>query len=77
MLPIAEVFRRYGYEAAKFYSIAAGAGVVIAAMFATGTLTADIAVLVPVGSMIIANAMNSCPSSASKTKRFRVRGRRP
>ena len=52
----------------SFHAIAAGAGVVIAAMFATGTLTADIAVLVPVGSMIIANAMNSCAQSIERFK---------
>jgi len=43
--------------------------VVIAAMLATGTLTADIVVLVPVGSMIIANAMNAC---AQAMERFRA-----
>ena len=43
-----------------FYAIAAGAGVVIAGMLATGTLSPAIAILVPVGSMIIANAMNAC-----------------
>jgi putative ABC transport system permease protein len=53
----------------SFYAIAAGAGVVIAAMLATGTLTADIVVLVPVGSMIIANAMNAC---AQSMERFRA-----
>ena len=53
----------------SFYAIAAGSGVVIAAMLATGTLTADIAVLVPVGSMIIANAMNAC---AQSVERFRA-----
>jgi putative ABC transport system permease protein len=52
-----------------FHAIAAGAGLVIAAMLATGTLTADIAVLVPVGSMIIANAMNAC---AQSIERFRA-----
>jgi putative ABC transport system permease protein len=52
----------------SFYGIAAGSGVVIAGMLATGTLTADIAVLVPVGSMIIANAMNAC---AQSIERFR------
>jgi putative ABC transport system permease protein len=52
-----------------FYAIAAGSGVVIAAMLATGALTADIAVLVPVGSMIIANAMNAC---AQSVERFRA-----
>jgi putative ABC transport system permease protein len=53
----------------SFFAIAAGAGVVIAAMLATRTLTADIVVLVPVGSMIIANAMNSC---AQSMERFRA-----
>ena len=53
----------------SFYAIAAGSGVVIAAMLATGTLTPDIAVLVPVGSMIIANAMNAC---AQSIERFRA-----
>jgi putative ABC transport system permease protein len=53
----------------SFYAIAAGSGVVIAAMLITGTLTADIAVLVPVGSMIIANAMNAC---AQSIERFRA-----
>jgi putative ABC transport system permease protein len=52
-----------------FYAIAAGSGVVIGAMLATGTLTADISVLVPVGSMIIANAMNACGQSV---ERFRA-----
>src|SRR5260370_23859057 len=53
----------------SFYAIAAGSGVVIAGMLATRTLTADIAVLVPVGSMIIANAMNAC---AQSIERFRA-----
>src|SRR4051812_38730599 len=52
-----------------FYAIAAGSGLVIAGMLATRTLTADIAVLVPVGSMIIANAMNAC---AQAVERFRA-----
>ncbi len=52
----------------SFYAIAAGAGVVIAAMLATGALKGDIAVLVPVGSMIIANAMNSCAQSIERFK---------
>ena len=38
-------------------------------MLATGTLTTDISVLVPVGSMIIANAMNAC---AQSVERFRA-----
>jgi putative ABC transport system permease protein len=53
----------------SFYAIAAGAAVVIAGMLATGALTADIALLVPVGSMIIANAMNAC---AQAMERFRA-----
>jgi putative ABC transport system permease protein len=53
----------------SFWSIAAGAGTVIAAMLASGTLTPDIAMLVPVGSMIIANAMNACAQAA---ERFRA-----
>ena len=53
----------------SFYAIAAGSGVAIAVMFASGTLTSAIAVLVPVGSMIIANAMNACAQSA---ERFRA-----
>jgi putative ABC transport system permease protein len=53
----------------SFYSIAAGSGIVIAVMIATGTLKTDIATLVPVGSMIIANAMNSC---AQAIERFRA-----
>jgi len=49
-----------------FYAIAAGAGVVIVGMLATGTLHSDIAILVPVGSMIIANAMNACAQSIER-----------
>jgi putative ABC transport system permease protein len=53
----------------SFWAIAAGGGTVIAAMLATQSLQPDIAVLVPVGSMIIANAMNS---SAQAVERFRA-----
>jgi len=53
----------------SFYAIGAGAGMVIAAMLVTRTVTADIAVLVPVGSMIIANSMNAC---AQSMERFRA-----
>lgn len=53
----------------SFYAIAAGAAVVIAGMLATKTLTPRIEVLVPVGSMIIANAMNAC---AQAMERFRA-----
>jgi putative ABC transport system permease protein len=52
-----------------FYAIVAGAGSVIAGMLATKTLKPDIAILVPVGSMIIANAMNAC---AQAIERFRA-----
>jgi putative ABC transport system permease protein len=53
----------------SFCAIAAGSGVVIAGMIATGTLKTNIAMLVPVGSMIIANAMNACAQAA---ERFRA-----
>ena len=53
----------------SFFAIAAGAGITIAVMLATGTLTSDLIVLVPVGSMIIANAMNAC---AQAMERFRA-----
>jgi hypothetical protein len=53
----------------SFYAIAIGAGVVIAAMLATGTLKTGMAVLVPVGSMIIATAMIACGQSI---ERFRA-----
>jgi putative ABC transport system permease protein len=53
----------------SFSSIAAGSGIVIAGMVATGALNTNIATLVPVGSMIIANAMNSC---AQSIERFRA-----
>ena len=52
-----------------FWAIFAGSGVVIAVMLATGTLKPDIVMLVPVGSMIIANAMNACAQAA---ERFRA-----
>src|SRR6201996_4168686 len=52
-----------------FWSITAGAGTVIAVMLATRSLRPDIAMLVPVGSMIIANAMNAC---AQAVERFRA-----
>jgi putative ABC transport system permease protein len=52
-----------------FYAIATGAGTAIVAMLATKTLKLDIAILVPVGSMIIANAMNAC---AQSIERFRA-----
>jgi ABC-type iron transport system FetAB permease component len=53
----------------SFWAIFAGSGVVIAAMLATKALKPDIVMLVPVGSMIIANAMNACAQAA---ERFRA-----
>jgi putative ABC transport system permease protein len=50
----------------SLWAILAGSGVVIAVMLATGTLQADIVMLVPVGSMIIANAMNACAQAAER-----------
>ena len=52
-----------------FWSIAAGAGTVIAVMLAIRSLRPDISMLVPVGSMIIANTMNAC---AQAVERFRA-----
>jgi putative ABC transport system permease protein len=49
-----------------FWSIAAGAGLVIGGMIATRTLQTNIAMLVPVGSMIIANAMNAAAQAAER-----------
>jgi UDP-glucose/iron transport system permease protein len=53
----------------SFWAIAAGSGVVIAGMIATGALRTNVTMLVPVGSMIIANAMNACAQAA---ERFRA-----
>ena len=58
-----------GPLALSFWAIFAGSGVVIAAMLATGTLKSNVAMLVPVGSMIIANTMNACAQAA---ERFRA-----
>ncbi len=76
MMTVAAAFtaarRLQGLEGALllcFWAITAGAGTVIAAMLATRSLRADIAILVPVGSMIIANAMNACAQAA---ERFRA-----
>jgi putative ABC transport system permease protein len=43
----------------SFYSIACGAGSVIALMTLAGVIDTNITALIPVGSMIIANAMNT------------------
>ncbi len=53
----------------SFCAIATGSGIVIAAMIVTGALQTNLAMLVPVGSMIIANAMNACAQAA---ERFRA-----
>ena len=50
----------------SLYSIAAGSSVVIAVLLATKTLTSNLVVLVPVGSMIIANAMNACAQAMER-----------
>lgn len=52
-----------------FWSIAAGSGTIITVMLATRSLRSDISMLVPVSSMIIANAMNAC---AQAIERFRA-----
>jgi putative ABC transport system permease protein len=49
-----------------FWAIGAGSGVAILAMLASSTLQTDLPVLVPVGSMIIANAMNACAQAAER-----------
>jgi putative ABC transport system permease protein len=51
-----------------FWSIAVGAGTVIAVMLATRSLQPDISMLVPVGSMIIANAMNACAQAIERLR---------
>lgn len=51
-----------------FWAIAAGGGTVIAAMLATRSLRPDISMLVPVGSMIIANAMNACAQAVERLR---------
>jgi putative ABC transport system permease protein len=53
----------------SFWAIAAGAGVAITGMLATGMLSTSVTMLVPVGSMIIANSMNACAQAA---ERFRA-----
>jgi putative ABC transport system permease protein len=67
------VSRRLAAVAGSFllswYAIVAGAGSAIAVMLATGALRSDVAILVPVGSMIVANAMNACGQAA---ERFRA-----
>lgn len=57
----------YAFEI-SLYSIGAGAGTAIIFMLLTKMLGANITVLVPVGSMIIANSMNA---SAQAMERFR------
>jgi putative ABC transport system permease protein len=59
----------HGSMLLAFWAIAAGSGVAITGMLATGTLETSVTMLVPVGSMIIANAMNACAQAA---ERFRA-----
>jgi UDP-glucose/iron transport system permease protein len=73
---IAAAAKTSAYRARKFpgalrlslYSIAIGAGGVIALMTAAGAIERTVAVMVPVGSMLIANAMNA---NALALERFR------
>lgn len=50
----------------SFWAIFAGSGVVIAVVLATVALELDIAMLIPVVSMIIANAMNGCAQAVER-----------
>lgn len=50
----------------SFWAIGIGSGLVLAAMIAIGALQTNITILVPVGSMIIANSMNSCAQAAER-----------
>lgn len=50
------------------YAIGVGAGTVLVVMLLTRALSADVAVLVPVGSMIIANAMNACAQAMERLR---------
>jgi putative ABC transport system permease protein len=75
MMTVAAAFtaarRLQGMEGAHllcFWAIAAGGGTVIAAMLATQSLRPDISILVPVGSMIIANAMNACAQAVERLR---------
>ncbi|UCC74723.1 MAG: ABC transporter permease [Gemmatimonadota bacterium] len=58
-----------GAFSASFYGIAVGAGFVIALMTALGVIDSRMASLIPVGSMVIASAMNSV---ALTLERFRA-----
>jgi putative ABC transport system permease protein len=49
-------------------AIATGSGLVLIVMMITGALSSQIAVLVPVGSMIIANAMNACAQAIERLR---------
>ena len=51
-----------------FYAVGAGASVVIAFMLVTHAITPEVTVLVPVGSMIIANAMNAAAQAMERFK---------
>jgi putative ABC transport system permease protein len=58
---------RYGFEV-SLISIGAGGGTAIAFMLLTRSLDPSIAILVPVGSMIIANSMNACAQAMERFK---------
>jgi putative ABC transport system permease protein len=57
----------YAFEI-SLYSIGAGGGTAIIFMLVTRCLTADVTVLVPVGSMIIANSMNAAAQAMERFK---------
>ena len=52
----------------SFLAIGAGSGTVILFMLATAALDTRISILVPVGSMIIANSMNACAQAMERFK---------
>jgi len=57
----------YAFEI-SLYSISAGAGTAIVFMLLSRSLTANVTVLVPVGSMIIANSMNACAQAMERLR---------
>lgn len=57
----------YAFEI-SVYSIAAGAGVAIGFMLMIRSLETSVSILVPVGSMIIANSMNACAQAMERFK---------
>lgn len=57
----------YAFEI-SVYSIGAGAGAAIGFMLLIRSLETSVSILVPVGSMIIANSMNSCAQAMERFK---------